>query len=160
MHPIPPDRSPPEHANGLQQPSAQSEASPATAPSSDTAADYEDRTDQQQGADDQARRQRIRLYNDLLRTLGSGGRVMVSVGLSALGPQQLSAVRWAVARFDAFTSDNDPYGEHDCASQEVGSLSILWKIDYYDFDLAGCSPDPSDPSRTIRVLTLMLAEEY
>ena len=37
---------------------------------------------------------------------------------------------------------------------------IVWKIDDYDTGLQAASPDPSDPSVTTRVLTIMLASEY
>jgi len=66
----------------------------------------------------------------------------------------------AVAAFSNFTPDNDPYHEHDCAVMNVGDHRIIWKIDYYDADLNFASDDPANPAVTIRVLTIMLADEY
>jgi hypothetical protein len=109
---------------------------------------------------DDERRARIRGLNDDLRCRGMGGRVVVSVGLHALGPATVSKVLRLVGEFNAFTDDNDPYGEHDCATLQVGALSVLWKIDYYDNDLPHHSPDAADPKVTKRVLTVMLSEEY
>jgi hypothetical protein len=65
-----------------------------------------------------------------------------------------------VAAFSDFTSDNDPHGEHDFGSFTLVGRKFFWKIDYYDERCEFGSEDPSDPEKTIRVLTIMLAEEY
>jgi hypothetical protein len=108
-----------------------------------------------------AKSAKIRELNDLARTaMGVAGRVIQTQGIQALDPQLQSRVREAVETFDEFTADNDPYGEHDFGAVEVGGHRVFWKIDYYDRGLEYGSEDPSDPSQTTRVLTIMLAEEY
>ena len=62
--------------------------------------------------------------------------------------------------YDDFCHDNDPYGEHDFGAFEADGHLIYFKIDYLDKALTYHSPDPSDPSVTERVITIMLAEEY
>ena len=103
---------------------------------------------------------RIRELNDRLRRQGIGGRVMITPGIQALGPDGVREVLTAVARFDDFTEDNDPWGEHDCAVLTVAGHRIIFKTDYYDRELRWHSPDASDPAVTERVLTVMLSEEY
>lgn len=102
----------------------------------------------------------ISALNDSLRRCHYGGLVVISRGIAALDRQVWAEVIKAVAAFDAFTADNDPYGEHDCAMVEFGPLSVVFKIDYYDTTLLYHSDDPTNTEITRRVLTIMLAEEY
>ena len=103
---------------------------------------------------------KIRALNDALRTTFTGGRVVVTAGVSALSKELLTRVIGIVRAFNAFTADNDPHGEHDFGSFEVGGQKFFWKIDYYDTSLEFGSPDPSNPVVTRRVLTIMRADEY
>ena len=104
--------------------------------------------------------ERIRELNDMLRTTGSGGKTYLTRGLIEKGADFIAKATAAVQSFDAFTGDNDPWQEHDCAMLDVDGERVMFKIDYYDLDLEYGSPDPADPKITRRVLTLMLAEEY
>ena len=65
-----------------------------------------------------------------------------------------------VELFKAFTPDNDPHQEHDFGSIEHEGNRVFWKIDYYAKDMESGSEHPEDPGQTVRVLTIMLAEEY
>ena len=102
----------------------------------------------------------MRDLNDTLRKTGRGGKVQFTAGIAHQDPAFGQAVLNAVIAFDAFTQDNDPFGEHDCASLMVLDQLILWKIDYYDRQLEFHSVDPANPKVTVRVLTIMLADEY
>lgn len=101
---------------------------------------------------------KIAALNDHARKTFSGCRVVVTRGIKALDnvPEVLNQVQL----FDLFTPANDPYGEHDFGSFTFAGETIFWKFDYYDQDMTMHSPDPSDPTVTARVLTVMLSEEY
>jgi hypothetical protein len=103
---------------------------------------------------------RIRELNDQLRCQALGGRIVITRGIEALGPEGVRQVLAAVTRFDDFNEDNDPWGEHDCAILTVNGRRVIFKIDYYDRELRWHSPDASDPAVTRRMLTIMLADEY
>jgi hypothetical protein len=102
----------------------------------------------------------VKELNDAFRTRFDRnlGRVVLTRGVSAWGITQELCRR--VRGFSDFTPENDPNGEHDFGAFEVGKQRFFWKIDYYDENMEYGSKDPSDPSKTMRVLTIMLAEEY
>ncbi len=112
---------------------------------------------------DQAKR--IRALNDRFRQgdISIPGRTMMTAGVQALlagDPARISALLASIRSFDAFTGDNDPHGEHDFAAIEYAREKLFWKIDYYAPDLEHGSEDPANLSITVRVMTIMLAEEY
>jgi hypothetical protein len=121
------------------------------------------------------RTERIAQLNDLARkVMGVACTVLVTPGFLALEAVDQSRVRELVETFDTFTEDNDPYGERDfgavyqCADGQWTTARpacgererVFWELDYYDRDLEYGSDDPADPSKTRRVLTIMLAKEY
>jgi hypothetical protein len=103
---------------------------------------------------------RIRELNDAFRRTGDGGRILFTAGVSELGVAFSHQALALVRRFEAFTPDNDPHGEHDFGSFTHQGRKLFWKIDYYDAVCEYGSEDPADPTKTTRVLTIMLASEY
>jgi len=107
------------------------------------------------------RSDKIAWLNDLARTaMGIASKVVMTPGIAALPPRDLSAIREKVETFDAFTPDNNPHGERDFGMFDHAGKRVMWKIDCYDANYEFGSEDPSDTSQTRRVLTIMLAEEY
>ena len=78
----------------------------------------------------------------------------------ALQDDKREQVIIAIRTYDAFSPDNDPYGEHDFGEVEVRGSAVMFKIDYYDLAGKYHSPDAADPAVTMRVMTLMLSDEY
>lgn len=103
---------------------------------------------------------RVRDLNDQFRKHRTGGGVVMTRGIAALSEEMIVRIDQAVGAFDAFTSDSDPYGEHDFGTVLVEGHVVMFKIDYYDHSLQFASPDPADQNVTCRIMTLMLAEEY
>ena len=103
---------------------------------------------------------KIRELNDRFRTTMTGGRVMMTSGVDALPADVKAMVIRRVTTFTDFNADNDPHSEHDFGSFEIAGRKFFFKLDYYDSAIEFGSEDPADPSKTTRVLTIMLAEEY
>jgi hypothetical protein len=102
----------------------------------------------------------IRRLNDAFRKSMSGGRVFMTAGVNALPSNIKAMVIRRVATYADFTADNDPHGEHDFGNFEVGGRKFYFKIEYYDLKMEFGSEVPADPAKTLRVMTIMLAEEY
>ena len=104
--------------------------------------------------------QAISELNDKFRRSFVGGRVVMTAGVAALSDEMRAEVVRAVRAFDDFSADNDPHAEHDFGSFDLAGQKFFWKIDYYDQSLKFGSDNPADATVTVRVLTVMLAEEY
>jgi hypothetical protein len=105
-------------------------------------------------------RQKVRDLNDALRQHGIGGDTVKTHSVAALTRTEQATIIAAIRAFDAFNADNDPHGEHDCATLTVGAHEVMFKIDYYDPSMESASDDPADPAKTNRVMTVMLAGDY
>jgi Protein of unknown function (DUF3768) len=114
---------------------------------------------------------KIAEQNDLFRTkfyipyfdLRPAGHMFCTGGIASLSPEMQIRIWMAVAKFTDFPEGDDPYGEHDFGAIDMVGVGekIFWKIDYYaDKSCTSGSEDPSDPARTFRVLTIMLASEW
>jgi hypothetical protein len=102
----------------------------------------------------------IRTLNDQLRQNLSAGTALITAGVAALGAEAVARIVKTIAVYDDFCHANDPHEEHDFGVFEVDCHKMFFKIDYFDKSRSYHSADPSDPSVTERVITIMLAEEY
>nr|WP_321442578.1 DUF3768 domain-containing protein [uncultured Cohaesibacter sp.] len=104
--------------------------------------------------------EQICALNDAFRSSLQGGRVFLTQGVLNLPPEGQSALLQAIRCFEGFDADNDPYGEHDFGSLSHDGGTFFFKIDCYDRSLEFGSPDPANPAKTTRVMTVMRADEY
>lgn len=120
---------------------------------------------------------RIARLNDLARrAMGIACTAVATAGFRSLPDADQSWVRELIETYNAFTDDNDPYGERDFGTiyqlcdgswtterprlREDERERVFWKIDYYDRDMRFASEDAANPAITRRVLTIMLSDEY
>jgi hypothetical protein len=104
--------------------------------------------------------QTIRRLNDNFRRNLNTGIAVITPAVAALGKEAVERICKTIETFDDFSHENDPHEEHDFGRFEANGHVIFFKIDYYDKSLNAHSPDPSDPTVTERVVTVMMAGEY
>lgn len=112
------------------------------------------------GRDRLNRADTLRSLNDAFRRTFVDGHVVATRGVMVLDPEDWRAVFQAVRDFNSFTPEDDPHGEHDFGVVMHKGERYFWKIDYHGLDLRHASPDPTDPAFTVRVMTIMRADEY
>ena len=102
-------------------------------------------------------RTKIIELNDQLRTTFKGGRVQMTPAVYALDPQLRGRALSAMSRYNKFADDDS---EHDWGVFIFAGYSFEWRIEYRAKDGTGISPDPADPEKTLRVLTLYAATDF
>lgn len=110
--------------------------------------------------EDDERAKKIAELNDEFRLNPHLGEFRINVGVLAKGKEIVCQAVALTRTFSEFNEANNPHGERDYGRFELQGDTYLWKIDYYDNEMLFHSPDPTDPNVTVRVLTLMLKEEY
>jgi hypothetical protein len=100
-------------------------------------------------------RAKIIELNDQLRTTFKGGRVQMTPGVYQLDARLRGRALSVMSRYKKF----DDESEHDCGVFIFAGYSFEWRIEYRARDGAGISPDPADPEKTRRVLTLYAAAD-
>lgn len=106
---------------------------------------------------------KIAELNDKLRKnlfTPSKNQVFISAGVSSLPYLEQARLLDKVQKFNDFNEDNNPYGERDFSRIEHNGTNYFWKIDYYNETMDAGSDNPADENITIRVLTIMRADEY
>jgi Protein of unknown function (DUF3768) len=96
------------------------------------------------------RRKKIIELNDQFRATFKGGRVQVTPSVYDLDARLRGRALYVVSRYNKFDDDS----EHDWGVFIFAGYSFEWQIEYRSEDGSGLSPDPADPAKTFRVLTL------
>src|SRR5580698_6320950 len=101
------------------------------------------------------RRVKIIALNHQLRTTFKGGRVQVTPSVYELDDRLRGRALSVLARYVTFHPDS----EHDWGTFIFAGFSFEWRIEYRSADGTGISPDPTDPEKTLRVLTLYTIDD-
>ena len=84
----------------------------------------------------------------------------LSQAVQGLNEESLQQLLEQVKTFNEFSEDNDPWDEHDYGRIEFEGNTYLWKIDYYNKNMTGHSPNSADDSVTRRIICVMRSDEY
>ena len=102
------------------------------------------------------------LNDNLRKHMWSPGRnkIVLTRGVCSLPLIEQMLLLKKVRNFNDFNKANDPYKQHDFSRIEHNGINYFFKIDYYDPSMEYGSDNPADENITIRVLTIMRADEY
>ena len=89
-------------------------------------------------------------------------RILSTQGIQALGQVAVQEILYLVLSFkeEDFREEFEPHGDRDFISAIYKGMKVWAKIDTYDTTLEWMSPDPADDAVTVRVLTILLPEDY
>ena len=100
-------------------------------------------------------RAKIIELNDQLRATFKGGRVQMTPSVYELDDRLRGRALSVLARYSTFHADS----EHDWGTFIFAGFSFEWRIEYRGADGGARSPDPADPDKTFRVLTLYAIDD-
>lgn len=89
-------------------------------------------------------------------------RILSTPGIQALGSLAVQEVLHQALVFpdESFRESFEPHGDRDFIVVNHQGLKVWAKIDTFDLTMEWMSPDPADDEVTVRVLSLMLPDEY
>ena len=90
------------------------------------------------------------------------GRLHVTRSILDAGEGFVTEAVQAVGTFDTFEPENDPSGWHDFGAVTIRGERVFWKLDLYeaDSDFRFGAETPENPETTMRVLTIMMAQDW
>ncbi len=102
------------------------------------------------------------LNDNLRKHMWSPGRnkIVLTRGVCSLPLIEQMLLLKKVRNFNDFNKANDVYKHHDFGKIEHNGTNYFFKIDYYDPSMEYGSENPANENITIRVLTIMRADEY
>jgi len=100
-------------------------------------------------------RAKIVELNDQLRTTFQGGQVRMLSSAYQLDARLCGRALCVMSRSTRF----DPNGEHDWGRFIFAGYAFEWIVEYHSRDATGLSPDPANPTKTSRVLTLSAVDD-
>jgi len=103
---------------------------------------------------------RIRMLNDHLRRTGTGGRVLITASLQAMGPVAVADILREIASYNGFSPDGEPQCKRDFGAVTYQGQKVFFKIEYYAADKSGRLQNIADPKLTKRVMTVFTSADY
>jgi hypothetical protein len=103
-----------------------------------------------------------RFRAEVLRGSPGHHRILSTRGIQALGSLVVQEILHQVLVFpdESFRESSDPHGDRDFIVVHHQGQKVWAKIDTFDLSMEWMSEDPADDALTVRVMTLMLPDEY